>query len=86
MDRKSLNCCFHDKLLESISLPGLRLHIFAQIRIQAIGVNLNEVLLELSKVYEIHLGDKRKLSEIPDKVIKLAESLELNLFPIKLRS
>lgn len=49
-------------------------------------VSVNEVLLELSKVYEIHLGEKRKLSEIPDKVMKLAESLELNIFPTKLRS
>ena len=49
-------------------------------------VSVNQVLLELSKVYEIHLGEKRKLSEIPDKVKKLAESLELNIFPKKLRS
>lgn len=49
-------------------------------------VSVNEVLLELSKVYEIHIGEKRKLSEIPDKVMKLAESLELNIFPKKLRS
>ena len=49
-------------------------------------VSVNEVLLELSKVYEIHLGEKRKLSEIPEKVMKLAESLELNIFPTKLRS
>lgn len=49
-------------------------------------VSVNEVLLELSKVYEIHLGEKRKLSEIPDKVMKLAESLELNIFTTKLRS
>ena len=49
-------------------------------------VSVNEVLLELSKVYEIHLGEKRKLSEITDKVIKLAESLELNIFPTKLQS
>ncbi len=49
-------------------------------------VSVNEVLLELSKVYEIHLGEKTKLSEIPDKVIKLAESLGMNIFPKKLRS
>ncbi len=42
--------------------------------------------MELSKVYEIHLGEKTKLSEIPDKVIKLAESLGMNIFPKKLRS
>lgn len=49
-------------------------------------VSVNQVLMELSKVYEIHLGEKRKLSEIPDKVMKLAESLGLNIFPKKLRS
>jgi transposase len=49
-------------------------------------VSVNEVLLELSKVYEIHLGEKRKLSEIPNKVLKLAESLDMNIFPTKLRS
>ncbi len=49
-------------------------------------ISVNEVLLELSKVYEIHLGEKRKLSETPDKVLKLADSLELNIFPKKLRS
>ncbi len=49
-------------------------------------VSVNEVLLELSKVYEIHLGEKRKLSEIPNQVIELAESLGLDIFPKKLRS
>jgi len=44
-------------------------------------VSVNEVLLELSKVYEIHLGEKRKLSEIPNKVEKLAESLGMDIFP-----
>ncbi len=48
--------------------------------------SVNEVLLEFSKVYEIHLGKKKKLSEIPDKVLKLAEALEMNIFPKKLRS
>ncbi len=32
--------------------------------------------MELSKVYEIHLGEERKLSEILDKINKFAESLE----------
>ena len=49
-------------------------------------VSVNEVLLELSKVYEIHIGKKKKLSEIPDKVLKLAQSLGLDIFPKKLRS
>jgi len=34
----------------------------------------------------MNIGEKRKLSEIPDKVMKLAELLELNIFPTKLRS
>jgi len=49
-------------------------------------VSVNEVLLELSKVYEINLGEKRKLSEIPNKVMKLANSLGIDIFPKKLRS
>lgn len=49
-------------------------------------ISVNEVLLELSKVYEIHLGEKKKLSEIPEKVTKLTETLELNIFPKKPRS
>jgi len=49
-------------------------------------VSVNEVLLEFSKVYEINLGEKKKLSEIPNKLEKLAESLGLDIFPKKLRS
>ena len=49
-------------------------------------VSVNEVLLEFSKVYEIHIGKKKKLSEIPDKVMKLAKSLGLDIFPKKLGS
>lgn len=47
-------------------------------------VSVNEVLLELSKVYEIHLGEKRKLSEISNKIIKIVESLGLDNFPKKI--
>ncbi|MDH5415451.1 MAG: transposase [Flavobacteriaceae bacterium] len=49
-------------------------------------VSVNEVLLEFSKVYEIHIGKKKKLSEIPDKVVKLAKSLGLDIFPKNLGS
>jgi len=49
-------------------------------------VSVNEVLLEFSKVYEIHIGKKKKLSEIPDKVMKLAKSLGLDIFPKNLGS
>lgn len=49
-------------------------------------ISVSEVLLELSKVYEVHLGEKKKLSEVPERVKKLAESLELNIFPKNLGS
>ena len=49
-------------------------------------VSVGEVLLELSKVYEITIGEKKKLSEIPKRVEKLADLLELDIFPKKLRS
>ena len=49
-------------------------------------VSVNEVLLELSKVYEIHFGKKKKINEIPKRVTKLAESLKLNIFPKKMGS
>lgn len=49
-------------------------------------ISVGEVLLELSKVYEITIGEKKKLSEIPKRVEKLADLLELDIFPKKLRS
>jgi transposase len=49
-------------------------------------VSVGEVLLEFSKVYEITTGEKKKLSEIPKRVEKLADLLELDIFPKKLRS
>ena len=49
-------------------------------------VSVGEVLLEFSKVYEITIGEKKKLSEIPKRVEKLADLLELDIFPKKLRS
>jgi transposase len=52
----------------------------------ALVASQENILLELSKVSEIHLGEKRKLSEIPNKVLKLAESFEMDIFPKRLRS
>ena len=49
-------------------------------------ISVGEVLLEFSKVYEITIGEKKKLSEIPKRVEKLADLLELDIFPKKLRS
>lgn len=49
-------------------------------------VSVGETLLELSKVYEVTIGEKKKFSEIPKKVGKLADMLELDIFPKKLRS
>jgi hypothetical protein len=34
----------------------------------------------------MHIDEKRKLSEIPNKVEKLAESFGMDIFPKKLRS
>ena len=44
-------------------------------------ISVNEVLLELSKVYEIHLGNRKKFSEVPHKVEKLVAALEVDIFP-----
>lgn len=49
-------------------------------------VSVGETLLELSKVYEVTIGEKKKFSEIPKRVGKLADMLELDIFPKKLRS
>lgn len=46
--------------------------------------SVKEVLLELSKVYEITLGEKKKLSEIPEKVLKMEKLLGVDIFPKKL--
>jgi hypothetical protein len=42
--------------------------------------------MEFSKVYEITIGEKKKLSEIPKRVENSADLLELDIFPKKLRS
>lgn len=44
-------------------------------------VSVNEVLLELSKIYQIDLGNKKKFSAIPRKVEKLIETLGVDIFP-----
>lgn len=50
-------------------------------------ISVNEVLLELSKVYLINYGDgKMKLSEIPAKADKISKLFDVELFPKILRS
>jgi transposase len=73
-----------------ISFVSLYLYykILKRLKEKGLGgkVSVAEVLLELSKVYEINMGVKKKLSEIPEKVEKLANLLELDIFPKKLGS
>jgi transposase len=49
-------------------------------------ISVNQVLLELSKVYEVHIGEKKKLSEIPEKVNEIVNALGVDIFPKKLGS
>lgn len=42
-------------------------------------ISVNEVLLELSKVYEICYDNKRKLGPIPERVNRLTENLGINI-------
>jgi len=50
-------------------------------------ISVKELLFELSKVYLVKYSDGRKmLSEIPERVEKLAQTLELDIFPNSLRS
>jgi len=50
-------------------------------------ISVKELLFELSKVYLVNYSDGRKmLSEIPERVEKLAQTLELDIFPKTLRS
>lgn len=44
-------------------------------------VSVNDVLLKFSRVYEIHLSGRKKLSEVPEGVRKLDEQLEAGIFP-----
>ena len=44
-------------------------------------VSVNEVLLKFSRVYEIDLSGKKKLSEVPEGVRKLDEQLKSRIFP-----
>jgi hypothetical protein len=50
-------------------------------------ISVNEVLLELSKVYLVNYGDgKMKLSDIPAKTDKISKLFDFELFPKILRS
>ena len=50
-------------------------------------ISVKELLFELSKVYLVNYSDGRKmLSEIPERVEKLAQTFELDIFPKTLRS
>jgi len=50
-------------------------------------ISVKELLFELSKVYLVNYSDGRNmLSEIPERVEKLAQTLELDIFPKTLRS
>lgn len=42
-------------------------------------ISVNEVLLELSKVYEVYYDNKRKLGPIPERVNRLTENLGINI-------
>ncbi|MBI5036868.1 transposase [Candidatus Micrarchaeota archaeon] len=44
-------------------------------------VSVNEALMELSKIYAVHDGGKRRLSAIPKKVEALARTLDVNINP-----
>lgn len=49
-------------------------------------ISVNELLLELSKVYQVTLGQKKSLNSIPAKVEKLISILELDINPKSLGS
>jgi len=42
-------------------------------------ISVNEVLLELSKVYEVCYDNKRKLGPIPERVNRLTQNLGINI-------
>ena len=62
---------------EPLFISFISLYLYCKIlknfeRKNLIGkLSVNEVLLEFSKVYEVHIGEKKKLTEIPSKVEKL---------------
>jgi len=80
-----------DALRGYFFISFLSLYLYYKIlnRLKTAGINnntsVNEVLLELSKVYEVHIGEKRKLTEIPEKAEPLAKTLKIDIFPKKLR-
>jgi len=42
-------------------------------------ISVNEVLLELSRIYEVSYDNKKKLGPIPERVSKLMKNLGINL-------
>lgn len=42
-------------------------------------ISVNEVLLELSRIYEVSFDNKKKLGPIPERVRKLTENLGINI-------
>ena len=42
-------------------------------------ISVNEVLLELSRIYEISFDNKKKLGPIPERVSRLMENLGINI-------
>lgn len=45
-------------------------------------ISVNEVLLELSRIYEVSFDNKKKLGPIPERVNKLMENLGIKIKPI----
>lgn len=41
------------------------------------------LLLKLSKVYAVSVGEERRITEVPKRVRKIAEKLKLDVFPNK---
>ena len=41
------------------------------------------LLLKLSKVYAVSVGEERRITEVPKQVRKIAEKLKLDVFPNK---
>lgn len=44
-------------------------------------ISVKDLLFELSKIYEVHIDNKKKFSEIPKKVEQLIKSLGVDIFP-----
>jgi len=65
----------------------LCLYLYCRIlnRIKKVGMTAHlsphGLLLKLSKVYAVRSGEERAITEVPEQVRKIAERLELNIFP-----